>query len=72
MDAATRFATEIVGALSVLSNYLERLQLADLVDELVPWEGEVPFGTIVEVLVSNRLLNPKALFRIDDWTQQTG
>jgi transposase len=72
MDAATRFDTEIVGALPVISNYLERLQLADLVDELVPWEGEVPLGTIVEVLVSNRLLNPKALFRIDDWTQQTG
>ncbi len=59
-------------ALPVISNYLERLQLADLVDELVPWEGEVPLGTIVAVLVSNRLLNPKALFRIDDWTQQTG
>jgi hypothetical protein len=27
---------------------------------------------LVEVLVINRLLHPKALFRIDDWVQQTG
>jgi transposase len=32
-------------------------------------EGEVPLGTLVEVMVCNRLLNPKALFRVDDWAQ---
>jgi hypothetical protein len=67
MDAATRFNTEIVGALPVISNYLERLELGHIIDELVPWEGEVPLGTLVEILVTNRLLNPKALFRIDAW-----
>jgi transposase len=72
MDSSTRFDTEIVGALPVITHYLERLRLAKLVDELVPWEGEVPLGTLVEVLVINRLLHPKALFRIDDWVQQTG
>jgi transposase len=72
MDASTRFDTEIVGALPVISNYLERLRLADLVNDLVPWEGDVPLGTLVEILVTNRLLNPKALFRVDAWAQQTG
>jgi transposase len=72
MDAATRFDTRVVGALPVISNYLERLGLARIVDELVPWEGDVPLGTLVEVLVTNRLLNPKALFRIDAWAQKTG
>jgi transposase len=72
MDASTRFDTQRVGALPVISHYLERLQLATLVDELVPWEGEVPLGTLVEILVTNRLLNPKALFRIDDWAHKTG
>ena len=72
MDASTRFTTEIVGALPVISNYLERLQLAKTVDELVPWQGEVPLGTIVEIMVTNRLLNPKALFRLDEWAQQAG
>lgn len=72
MDASTRFTTEIVGALPLISNYLERLELAKIVDELVPWEGEVPLGTLVEVLVSNRLLQPKALFRVGDWAQAAG
>jgi transposase len=72
MDAATRFDTRVVGALPVVSNYLERLGLARIVDELVPWEGDVPLGTLVEILVTNRLLSPKALFRIDAWAQKAG
>ena len=72
MDASTRFDTQVVGALPVISNYLERLELAKIIDELVPWEGDVPLGTLVEILVTNRLLNPKALFRIDAWAQKTG
>ena len=72
MDAATRFDAPIVGALPVITNYLERLELARVIDELVPWDGDVPLGTLVEILVTNRLLNPKALFRIDAWAQKTG
>jgi transposase len=64
-----RFDTQSVGALPVITQYLERLRLADAVNELVPWEGEVPLGTLVEVLVANRLLRPQALFRVDQWAQ---
>jgi transposase len=69
MDAATRFDTQIVGALPIITGYLERLRLADHVNELVPWEGEVPLGTLIEVMVCNRLLHPKALFRLDEWAR---
>jgi transposase len=69
MDAATRFDTQSVGALPVITQYLERLRLADAVNALVPWEGEVPLGTLGEVLVANRLLRPQALFRVDQWAQ---
>ena len=69
MDAATRFDTQSVGALPVITQYLERLHLAGAVNDLVPWEGEVPLGTLVEVLVTNRLLRPQALFRVDQWAQ---
>lgn len=69
MDAATRFDTQNVGALPVITEYLDRLQLADHVNELVPWEGEIPLGTLVEVLVCNRLLRPQALFKVDEWAQ---
>jgi transposase len=72
MAAATRFRTQIVGALPVIDHYLERLGLAQIVDELVPWDGDVPLGTLVEILVTNRLLNPKAMFRIDAWAHKTG
>jgi transposase len=70
MEAATRFDTQIVGALPVLTQYLEKLQLAETIDRAVPWEGEVPLGTLVSVLVLNRLLQPRAMFRLDDWAQK--
>ncbi len=69
MDASTRFDTQNVGSLPVIAEYLDRLKIADHVNDLVPWEGEVPLGTLVEVMICNRLLNPKAMFRIDDWAQ---
>ena len=69
MDAATRFDTRIVGALPVVTDYLDKLNLAAHIDELVPWEGDVPLGTLVEVMICNRLLQPKALFRLDQWAQ---
>ena len=69
MDAHTRFQTQIVGALPVITHYLERIDLAATIDQLVPWEGDVPLGTLVEVLIANRLLQPKALFRVGQWAQ---
>jgi transposase len=69
MDAYTRFQTQIVGALPVITHYFERLELGATIDELVPWEGDVPLGTLVEVLVANRLLQPRALFRVGQWAE---
>jgi len=72
VDAGVRFDTQVVGALPLVTQYLDRLQLAATLDELVPWEGEVPLGTLVEILIVNRLLQPKALFRIGDWARIAG
>src|SRR3954471_7857777 len=69
MDAHTRFRTQIVGALPVVTRYFERLELAATIDGLVPWQVDVPLGTLAEVLVSNRLLQPKALFRVGQWAE---
>jgi transposase len=69
MDPHTRFQTQIVGALPAIVHYFERLDLAVTIDELVPWEGDVALGTLVEVLVANRLLQPKALFRVGEWAR---
>jgi transposase len=72
MDARTRFGTKIVGALPVVAAFLKKLGVAEIVDEVVPWEGEVPLGTLTEIMMCNRLLNPVALFRIGDWAEQAG
>ena len=67
MDARTRVDTQVVGALPLVGAMLEQWGLADIVDRVVPWEGDVPLGTLVEVLVTNRLLNPKAMYAVGDW-----
>ena len=72
MDATTRFNTQRVGALPFIVAYLEKLRLGELVEQFVPWEGEVPLGTLVEVMVCNRLLNPKAQYKIGQWAQRSG
>ena len=69
MDASTRFDTQVVGALPVVAHFCDLLKLGETVDRVVPWEGDVPLGTLVEVLVTNRLLEPKAMFRIGQWAQ---
>jgi transposase len=71
MDAQTRFRTQIVGALPAITHYFQQLDLAATIDDLVPWHGDVPLGTLVEVLVANRLLQPKALFRVGEWARST-
>jgi len=70
MDASTRFETQVVGALPVVAAVLEQWGLAKIVDEVVPWEGEVPLGVLVEVLVINRLLNPQAMYEVGSWADE--
>lgn len=71
MDATTRFETARVGAMPLVCAMFDKLDLAETVNRLVPYEGEVDLGSIVEVMVLNRLLQPKAMFRIGDWAQET-
>jgi hypothetical protein len=42
MDARTRFETRTVGGLPVVQAFLEELEFAQTIDEVVPWEGDVP------------------------------
>jgi transposase len=72
MDAATRFDTQTVGALPAIVQYLDDLRVAETVNRVVPWEGDVPLGTLVEIMMINRLLAPRPLFRVDEWAQATG
>jgi transposase len=69
MVAATRYQTQSVGALPAIAHYFERLDLAATIDRIVPWEGDVPLGILVEILIANRLLQPRALFRVGEWAR---
>ena len=69
MDPSTQFQTQIVGALPAITSFFDTLDLAATIDRIVPWEGDIPLGTLVEVLIANRLLQPKALFRVGQWAQ---
>jgi len=72
MDASVRFDTQIIGALPVIVHYFERLRLGAIINEVVPWEGGVPLGTVTEIMIANRLLNPQALYRIGEWAETAG
>ena len=72
MDATTRFETRRVGALPVIAAYLKQMKVAELVDNTVAWEGDVSLGTLVEIMMCNRLLNPKAQYKIGEWAQKSG
>jgi transposase len=67
MATACQFSTQRVGALPVIALFCERLQLGRTVDAVVPWEGDVPLGDLVEILVANRLLDPKPLYKLGSW-----
>ncbi len=72
MDATTRFDTEIIGAWPAIACYFRRLNLASVIDEAIPWEGNVPLGTLVEILIANRLLQPKAIYKTGQWAETAG
>jgi transposase len=64
--------TQVIGALPLVQAFFDQLDFADTIDRLVPWQGDVPLGALTEVLVANRLLGPKPLYRLADWADQAG
>ena len=72
MGKNTQYDTEIIGAFPVIAEYLKKLGVASIIKELVPWEGNVPLGTLAEILILNRMLNPKAIVRVGEWARKAG
>jgi transposase len=72
MFVPTPLQTQVIGALPVIQAYFDKLDLAATIDRLVPWQGEVPLGTLTEILIANRLLAPKPLYRLGEWAEQAG
>ncbi|MEA3340577.1 MAG: IS1634 family transposase, partial [Chloroflexota bacterium] len=61
-----------IGGLNLLLNYVERIGLVEIVNRYCPRDGEISDGTVIAVLVINRLLSPCALRRISEWVDDVG
>ena len=61
-----------IGGLNLLLSYLERTGLVESVNRYCPRDGGISDGTVIAVLVINRLLSPCALKNIVKWVNDTG
>jgi hypothetical protein len=60
-----------MGALPVLYALLEVLQVQKTINRHCPTKAEVDHGTVTVVMVLNRLMAPRPLYRIADWLART-
>jgi transposase len=63
-----------LGPLALLVPLLERLQLAQIIDQHLPPDPQREFshGQVLTLLLAARLCHPTALVNIPDWADQTG
>ncbi len=60
-----------LGALPVLYRLLEILNVRQIINRYCPCAGQVDYGAVVVVLVLNRLMAPRPLYKVADWLGQT-
>ncbi|MHA6757894.1 IS1634 family transposase [Streptacidiphilus sp. PAMC 29251] len=61
-----------LGALPASAEFLRRLDVAGVIDDLCPVRevAHLTHGQVIEVLVANRLSAPASLVRVGDWAQE--
>jgi transposase len=60
-----------LGALPVLYALLEVLQVREIINCHCPTSAQVDHGTVAMVLILNRLVAPRPLYRVADWLART-
>ena len=60
-----------LGALPLLYTIIDDLKVSEVVNLYAPTKSDLSHGTVVLVLVLNRLHAPRALHRVADWMGQT-
>ena len=60
-----------LGAIPVLVPILRRLGVAEIINGHRPGDQEVSHGTNAEVLILNRLMAPKPLYKVKEWMAET-
>ena len=61
-----------IGGINLLLNYVERVGLVESVNRYCTRDGGISDGTVITVLIINRLLSPCALKNIVKWVNDTG
>lgn len=61
-----------LGALPASAEFLRRLDVAGIIDELCPIRdvAHLTHGQVIEVLVANRLSSPASMVRVGDWARK--
>jgi len=67
----SQVVTKRLGALPVVAEFLHRLRVAEIVDDLCPARdlALASHGEVVEALIANRLTAPRPLVRVEDWAR---
>lgn len=67
----TEVVTKRLGALPVIAEFLRRLRVAEIVDELCPVRDTAlaGHGEVIEALIADRLTSPRPLVRVEDWAR---
>jgi hypothetical protein len=62
---------KLLGALPVVADFCQRLDLAGIVDRACPIRevATLTHGQVIEVLVANRLTSPTPLWRVEEWAR---
>jgi hypothetical protein len=60
-----------MGALPVLYGLLEVLQVRQIINRHCPTAADVDHGTVAMVMILNRMVAPRPLYRIADWIGRT-
>lgn len=66
-----RQVSHYLGALPVLVTLLERLGVRQIINHYCPTQSPVDHGAVAVVLVLNRLIAPRPLYKVMDWLAST-
>ena len=81
MSQALEFSSNIeeqlsrwLGAIPVLmpmKRLLQRVNVVPIINRYCPCEADVDEGTVALIMVLNRLMSPRPLYKVADWMAET-
>jgi len=78
MNQAKKFASSIdtqlsrwLGAIPILIPIIQRLKVVSIINRYCPSNSDVSEGVIALVMVFNRLMSPRPLYKVADWMTET-